>query len=206
MFTTRAQAGRLLSEKLASHRGSDALIVGLPRGGVVVASSLAQELVLPLDALVVKKIPSPFQPEFGIGALAPDNVFYIDWKLVHRVGADEDYIKSQIRQLADQLKQKILLYRKGRKPLIVREKTVVVVDDGAATGATLEAAIKWLRKKKARRIVVGLPVAPPEVVAKIKPEVDELVVLETPGDFNAVGQFYKNFPQVEDSEVVKLLQ
>lgn len=206
MFTTRAYAGTILAKKLAHYKGLPALVIGLPRGGVVVASAVSHALALPLDALVVKKIPSPSQAELGIGALAPDDVFFIDWKLAHRVAADEDYIKSQIRQLADQIKRKLLLYRKGKKPLFVREKTVIIVDDGAATGATLEAAIKWLLKKKAKKIVVGLPVAPPEIVAKIKPEVHELVVVETPRDFSAVGQFYKEFPQVEDGEVIALLK
>lgn len=206
MFNDRHQAGILLSEKLASLREHGDGVLGLPRGGVVVAAAVSKSLKIPLDVLVVKKIPSPGQPELGLGALAPDNVFYVDWKLAHRVGADEGYLKTQNKELNDQIKRKILLYRKGRKPLDVKNKTVIVVDDGAATGATLEAAIKWLRKRKAKKIVVGLPVAPPETITKIKPEVNELVVLETPEDFSAVGQFYKEFPQVEDSEVVKLLQ
>lgn len=206
MFTTRQEAGLKLSEKLSQYKGSPAIVLGLPRGGVVVASAVSHALRVSLDVLVVKKIPSPDQSELGVGALAPDNVFYVDWKLAHRVGADEGYLKTQNKELNDKIKRKILLYRKGRKPLDVKNKTVIVVDDGAATGATLEAAIKWLRKRKAKKIVVGLPVAPPETITKMKPEVNELVVLETPEDFSAVGQFYKEFPQVEDSEVVKLLQ
>lgn len=206
MFITRQDAGTILAEKLASYTGQPDLVLGLPRGGVVVASVVSKQIKLLLDVLVIKKIPSPNQAELGIGALAPDDVSYIDWKLALRVAADEDYIKSQILELSELIKKKLLLYRKGKKPLIVREKTIIVVDDGAATGATLEAAIRWLRKKKAKKIVVGLPVAPPEIIAKIRPEVNELVVVETPLDFSAVGQFYKEFPQVEDEEVVKLLQ
>jgi len=206
VFQDRHQAGQLMSDTLAGYRKGKAVVLGLPRGGVVVASALARALSLPLDVVVVKKIPSPGQPELGIGALAPDGVSYIDWKLAHRVAADEEYVKSQSIELTEQIKRKTLLYRKGRKPLDVREKTVIVVDDGAATGVTLEAAVKWLRSKKAKRIVVAIPVAPREVVARVKPEVDELIVLTAPGDFGAVGQFYKEFGQVEDEEVVKLLQ
>lgn len=206
MFTTRTDAGAKLGEKLSQYKGAPAIVLGLPRGGVVVAWAVSAVLALPLDVLVVKKIPSPDQPELGVGALAPDDVFFVDWRLALRVGADEAYLRSRIRQLADQIKEKILLYRKNRKPLDVKNKIVIVVDDGAATGATLEAAILWFRKKKAKKIVVGLPVAPPDVISKIKPEVSELVVLETPRDFSAVGQFYKEFPQVDDSEVVQLLR
>lgn len=206
MFTDRQQAGALLAEKLLAHRLAGAIVIGLPRGGVVVAAKIAHKIKLPLDVVVVKKIPSPGQAELGIGALAPDDVTHVDWKLAHRVGADEGYIRTQSAELNDKIKQKTLLYRRGKKPLSVRDKVVIIVDDGLATGATMEAAIKWFKKKKVRRIIVAIPVAPPEVVAKIKPEVSELVVLETPGDFSAVGQFYKDFPQVEDNEVIQLLR
>lgn len=205
MFADRSQAADLLCQKLTSFRGTVTLVLGLPRGGVVVASVVAKTLGLPLDVLVVKKIPSPGNPELALGALAPDGVFTIDWKLSHSVGADEHYVRTQISELNDQIKQKILLYRKGRKPLDVKNKVIIVVDDGAATGATAQACIKWLRKKNAKKIVVALPTAPPEVVGKIKPEVSECIVLDTPHDFSAVGQFYKNFSQVEDSDVVQLL-
>lgn len=206
IFADRLEAGDILSQKLASFRGTSTLVLGLPRGGVVVASVVAKTLGLPLDVLVVKKIPSPGNPELALGALAPDNVSSIDWKLVHSVGADEHYIKTQIHELADQIKQKTLLYRKGRAPLAVKEKTVIVVDDGAATGATMEASIQWLRKKNAKKIVVAIPTAPPEVVRNIRPEVSECIVCDTPHDFSAVGQFYKSFSQVSDSDVVQLLQ
>ncbi|OGG24008.1 hypothetical protein A3A79_02315 [Candidatus Gottesmanbacteria bacterium RIFCSPLOWO2_01_FULL_43_11b] len=206
MFTTRTDAGTNLAKKLVGYKGLTAVVLGLPRGGVVVASVVSQKLGLPLDVLVIKKIPSILEPELGIGALAPDNVSFVSWKLAHRVGADEAYLRIKNQELNDQIKKKILLYRKGRRPLDVKNKIVIVVDDGAATGATLEVAILWLRKKKAGKIVVAVPVAPISVVSKIKPEVHELVVIETPDDFSAVGQFYKEFPQVEDEEVVKLLR
>lgn len=205
IFKNRRQAGKLLAVKLTSYRGSGALILGLARGGVMVASELGKNLGLSLDVLTVKKISGPGDPELAIGALAPDEVFFIDWKLAHRLGADEAYIKTQIRQLADQIKQKTLLYRKGMPPFTARDKTIIMVDDGAATGATLEAAIRWLKKKHVKKIVVAIPVAPADFVAKIKPEVSELVILETPGEFGSVGQFYEDFPQIEDEEVIELL-
>lgn len=205
-FSDRQQAGTLLAEQLASFRGQDALVIGLARGGVVVAKEIAQTLSLPLDVLVVKKISGPFDPELALGALAPDGVSVVDWRLAHRVSADEDYIKHQTPLLGEQIKQKTLLYRKGKKPLNVREKVVILVDDGVATGATLEAAIKWLKKKKAKKIIAAVPVAPPEVVGRVKPETDNLVVLEIPDNLTAVGQFYRDFPQIEDAEVIELLR
>ncbi len=206
MFNDRHQAGTLLTEKLAPLREGVSIVLALPRGGVVVAAEIAKSFKVPFDVIVVKKIPRPAKAELGIGALAPDGVSYIDWKMAHRVGADEKYINEQSEELSGIIKQKLIRYRKGKKPLIVKDKTVLVVDDGLATGVTMEAAVKWLRAKKARRVMVAIPVAPPEVVNKIKRQVDELVVLETPGDFGAVGQFYKEFPQVEDSEVIQLLR
>lgn len=194
IFKDRHQAGVLLAEKLSSYRGTASSILGLARGGVAVAKTLADDLNLPLDVLVVKKIGAPGQEELALGALAPDGVSY------------GDFDKSHIRRLAGQIKQKTLLYRKGRKPYAFREKTVILVDDGAATGATIEAAIRWVFKKHAKKIVVALPVAPKELIPKIIPEVDSFVVLETPEEFTAVGQFYKDFGQISDEEVVELLK
>ncbi len=205
MFSNRIQAGEALSAKLSSYRGTTSVVMGLARGGVVVAGQLARALGTPLDVVVVKKIGSPYEPELALGAVAPDGVTHVDWRMAHRMAADEEYIKTQIAELNDQIREKTLLYRKGKKPLSLKDKTVILVDDGAATGATMEVAIKWVRAKAAKKIIVALPVAPPETVAHIKPEVSEVVVLETPENLGSVGQFYQSFEQVSDEEVVKLL-
>lgn len=205
MFTDREEAGKRLAEKLVACRGKQAIVVGLARGGVVVAREVAAALSLPVDVLVVKKISSPEDTELALGALAPDGISVIDWKLAHRLGTDEVYLNARIAALSDQIRQKILLYRR-RKPLVVNGKDVILVDDGAATGATMEAAIKWAKNKQAKRIITALPVAPKDTVFKIQPEVDELVILDIPSDFTSVGQFYQTFPQVEDAEVVQLLR
>lgn len=204
-FTDRKQAGSLLAKKLSSYRGKIAIVLGLARGGVETAGAVADTLNLPLDVLVVKKIGAPGQEELAIGALAPDDVASIDWRFTQRLGVDEEYIKKAIRDTREVIREKTLLYRKKKKPYRLKEKTVILVDDGAATGATMEAAIRWLRKKHARKIVVALPVAPKELTPKIAPEVDELVILETPQEFSAVGQFYEHFEQVTDEEVIELL-
>lgn len=205
VFTDRTQAGNLLAEKLSSYRGTRGIILGLARGGVKTARAVANILKLPLDVLVVKKIGVPGQEELAIGALAPDGVSFIDWRFTQRLGVDDDFVTSQITNLNDQIRQKTLVYRKGKKPYKFLEKVVILVDDGAATGATIEAAIKWLKKKHAKKIVIALPVAPKEFLSKIAPEVDELVILETPSEFQAVGQFYRDFKQIGDKEVVALL-
>ena len=205
MFNDRRQAGTLLAQRLLSYRGKAVCIVGLARGGVAVAKTIADDLNSPLDVLVVKKIGAPGQLELALGALAPDGVSYIDWRFAQRLGMDEKHIKEAISRQSSAIREKTLLYRKKRKPYRFREKTVILVDDGAATGATIEAAIRWVRKKYAKKIVVALPVAPKELLPKIAPEVDELIVLETPAEFGAVGQFYKDFTQVSDEHVIELL-
>lgn len=205
-FTDRTQAGSLLAKKLSSYRGKIAIVLGLARGGVLTARAVADALNLPLDVLVVKKIGAPGETELAIGALAPDTVSSINWRFAQALGVDEEYIQEEIRRKTSDVRLKTNLYRKGRKPYRFREKTVILVDDGAATGATIEAAIKWLRKKHAKKIIVALPVAPKELLSKIAPEVDALIVLDTPEEFRAVGQFYEKFEQVGDEEVIELLK
>jgi predicted phosphoribosyltransferase len=204
-FINRSQAGELLASRLTAASHHPNVVLGLARGGVVVAAPISRTLRVPLDALLVKKIPSPHNPELAIGALAPDDVSVIDWRMAHRVGADEAYLGHKKEILKDFLRAKAMTYRKGRKPVDVRGREVILVDDGAATGATIEAAVAWLRAKKAKKIVVALPVAPPEVVVKITPEVDDVIVLDTPEDLGAVGEYYDEFGEVADEEVVKLL-
>ena len=182
------------------------LVVGLARGGVAVAQPVARALGVPLEVLVIKKISSPYNPELAVGALAPDNVAFVHWKMVHRMGADEAYIKSQKEKLGSEIKQKTSLYRKGKGPLTISGKGVAVVDDGAATGATLEAAISWLRAKGAAAITVAIPVAAPEVVARIVPEVAKIIVLHTAANMGSVGEYYDAFPQLTDDEVIALLR
>jgi len=206
LFNDRTDAGTLLAKKLSSFRGTDAVAIGLARGGVVVASVIAYTLNVPLYVLVVKKIPSPLDRELALGALTQDGVSYIDWKLAHRLGADEGYMNSQISRLSDLIHQKAVLYQKGRKPVVVRGKTIILVDDGAATGATMLAAERWCKQKHAKKIIAALPVLARDRMGMIRFEVDELVYLDAPNDFSSVGQFYKSFRQVEDEEVVKLVR
>ena len=199
------QAGVLLAKKLRENASKSAVVIGLARGGVPVAAAIASALQIPVDVMVVKKIGSPINPEFGLGAVAPDGVTFIDWRTAHRMGVDEHYMNQAVSDQQSAISEKTRQYRKGEKPYQLKDKTVIVADDGAATGASLEAAIKWLRVKKARKIIVALPVAPLDVVSKIKPEVDHLIVLETPKEFGSVGQWYEDFEQISDEDVIKML-
>lgn len=205
MFANRTEAGERLSERLAAYKGTEAVVVGLARGGVVVASVVARKLSLRVDVVSIKKISPSYEPELALGAVAPDGVTFIDYKLAQRMGIDDRYLREEIQNKSQLVKQKMQFYRKGKGTFFVEGKVVIVVDDGAATGATMEAAIRWLRKKKAKRVVAALPVAPAEIVTSLKPEADELVVLETPVEFSAVGEWYKEFAPVEDAEVIQLL-
>lgn len=205
MFADRKHAGEFLAKSLTSYVSSNGLVLGLARGGVVVAARVASALNLPLDVLGIKKLASPFDPELAVGAVGPDGVMAVDWPLAQRAGADEHFIQSQISNLNDHIKERERTYRKGKKPLTVKGKTVILVDDGAATGLTMDAAITWCKKKGAAKIVCALPVAARDTVKKLKPEVDELIVLETPDDFESVGKWYQQFTQVSDEEVVELL-
>lgn len=194
VFKDRTEAGITLAKVIPIQRHNNIVVIGLARGGVVVAKAVSSKLSIPLDVLVVKKIGAPDNNEFALGALAPDNI-----------GVGDQYMKSRISELGREIESKMRLYRKGKKPLIVAGKTVVLVDDGAATGATLEAAIRWCKAKKAKTIIAAVPVAHPSVVLKITPEVSTFVTLTQPTDFMAVGQFYKDFPQLSDENVIELL-
>lgn len=205
MFSSRIEAGKKLAEKLQEYKAPQMLVLGIPRGGVVVAKEISKALGATLDVLTVRKLSAPGNPELAIGALAPDNVSFVEWKFATTLGVDEVYMKREKEVKGGELKKKEKLFRGGKPPLKVRDKTVILIDDGIATGSTVEAAVKWAKKKKAHKVIVAIPVAAPDTVKRIKPEVDALVVLDTPEDFKAVGQFYEDFPQVEDQEVVKLL-
>ena len=207
IFTNRQEAGELLAQKLMAYQSPETIVLGLARGGVVIGKVIAETLEVSFDVLTVKKLATDNDPELAIGALAPDNTKYIDWKLAHRLGIDEKAIQTLIIPRVQKLiNERTLRYHRGRKHTVIRDKNVILVDDGAATGATMLTAVLYAKKKKARKIIVAVPVAPEEFIKDIKPEVDDLVVLDTPHDFRAVGQFYENFPQVSDDEVIQLLK
>lgn len=205
IFASRQEAGERLGEYL-QQRGVEAdLVLGLPRGGVVVAAAVAHGLKLPLDVLVVRKIGHPFQPEFAVGALAePDSVFLNEESL-----AEYPVSTSKLDKIIAQEKERLHEYQRQfhlRGIPVLDGKSVLLVDDGLATGATAEVAALSARKQNARRIVIAAPVASVNAVELLRRVADEVEVLSEETDFQAVGQFYDEFSPTEDQEVIALLQ
>lgn len=206
IFKNRFHAGKLLIPLLKKYQDDpDTVVLGLARGGVVTAAAVAQGLHLPLDVLCPRKIGAPFNPELAIGAISDQGEPLLNEDLVYRLGVSDKYIQETIQQERKTAQIRLQKFRKNRKSIPVEGKTVIVVDDGLATGATMRASIKGLKAQDAGRIVVAVPVSPPDTLEEIKSEVDEVVCLDTPEYFAAVGQFYEDFGQTEDDEVVEYL-
>ncbi len=204
-FRDRADAGRRLADLLGSYAEDRPVVLALPRGGVVTAAEIARALHAPLDVLVVRKLGAPAQPEFGVGAIAPGGVRIIDRASMRLAGMDEDDLQRVTASETAELERRERRYRAGRGPLDVRDRTVILVDDGIATGVTMRAAIAALRKAGAARIIVAVGVCPPETAERIRSEVDDLVCVLMPEDLAAVGLYFDDFRPVEDEEVVALL-
>lgn len=202
MFDDRAEAGERLAEALRDRVGSDALVLGVPRGGVVVAAHVARSLGLALDVLVVRKLGAPGNPEYAIGAVDEDGRIVGGSSAI----ASAEYVEEAAREGREEIARRLGTYRRGRGPLSVEGREVVLVDDGIATGMTLLAALESLRRRGAGRIVVATPVAAPQAAERIRSKADELVTLLEPPGFAAVGQFYRTFDQTTDAEVVELLR
>ena len=206
LFHDRREAGRVLAEKLAAyaHR-PDVLALALPRGGVPVAYEVARALGAPLDVFVVRKLGVPGYEELAMGAIASGGVRVLNDQLVERLGIPEDMMDVVVARERQELERRERLYRRGRPPPDVRGRTVILVDDGLATGATMHAAIQALRKQNPARIVVAVPTASPETCEEMKAEADDVVCAITPEPFHAVGRWYQNFSQTTDEEVDVLL-
>jgi putative phosphoribosyl transferase len=207
MFSDRRDAGRRLAAAVKDRLGAaGALIVlGLPRGGVVVAEEVARALGAPLDIVVVRKIGAPGMRELAIGAVGETGSPVLNEELIRSSGVSPQYLTRAIDAEQEEVRRRVAAYRPGPRP-DVHDKTVVLVDDGIATGYTVEAAIATLREWRAARIVLAVPVAPPEAAARFRALVDDVVALETPAEFFAVGEFYADFAQVSDAEVQALLR
>ncbi len=205
VFRDRFEAGELLANKLLAYKNDpNTLVVALPRGGVPVAAVIAKRLHLPLDIFFVKKIPSPYNPEAAIGAITENKDEFINERAIMMLNVSRPYIEEQEQALLQKMRQKRALYNKPRIP--VEGKRVILVDDGVATGASMYLAAKALKKEGAREVVIAVPVAPPDSIALLREAADEVVVLDIPADFMAVGQFYQDFHQLEDEEVMELLR
>jgi len=207
IFKDRVDAGHQLAIRLSAYANRDDLVVlGIPRGGVSVAFEVAQDLNAPLDIFLSRKLGVPGHEELAFGAIAAGDGRYLDKQVIAAAGISEQQIERVTRDVKDTLQQRALLYRGNRPSLDVSGKTVILVDDGIATGASVYAAISALRQMKPAKLVLAVPVAPASTCAWLRPEVDQLICVHAPEEFYAVGQFYESFPQVEDIEVQDLLQ
>jgi putative phosphoribosyl transferase len=207
IFLNRVDAGRRLARKLGAYaRRKDAIVLGIPRGGVPVAFQVSAELGVPLDVFVVRKLGVPSQPELAFGAIATGGVRILDAQIVESLGISDLEIELIAAKERRELDRRERVYRGGRPPLDLKGKTVILVDDGIATGASTRAAIAALWQLNPRSIVLAAPIAPASTCRHLKREVDELICVDTPETFFAIGEFYEDFSQVPDEEVTRLLQ
>jgi predicted phosphoribosyltransferase len=205
-FADRAEAGQLLAEKLLDYAGRDDVIVlGLPRGGVPVAFEVAQRLGAPLDVFIVRKLGVPGFEELALGAIASGGVRVLNQDVARSLPNVEEALESITARETAELQRREQSYRDGRAAPELRGRTVILVDDGLATGATMRAAVEALRRRDVARIVVAAPVGAPETCRELQDEVDEIVCAMAPEYFQAVGQYYENFSQTSDEEVRELL-
>jgi putative phosphoribosyl transferase len=206
-FLNRTGAGRQLAAELLRYAArSDVLVLGLPRGGVPVAFEIAMALDAPLDVFIVRKLGLPGHEEFGIGAIASGGVRVVDESVLRAYGVDADMLDRISERERLELERREQLYRDDRPHPVVADRVVILVDDGLATGSTMRAAIAALREENPREIVVAVPVGAPETCAAIAKLADNLVCLEMPEPFYAVGLWYQNFEQTDDEEVHDLLE
>ncbi len=208
MFADRQSAGRELAQRLLHYAGRRPLVLGLPRGGVVVAAQIAEALGAELDVLVVRKVGAPRQPELALGAVTDGDEprTILNEPVIRALRVPRDYLDGAIEAQLTEVRRRQDLYRGGRPAASWRGRLVIVVDDGIATGATVRAGIQALRAGGAGTIVLAVPVAPPEAVRSLRGEVDDLVCLDIPDRFAAVGAFYEDFRQTTDEEVIALLE
>ena len=206
VFENRAEAGRQLAEKLDKYSGrEDVIVLGLPRGGVPVAYEVAKRLRAPLDVFIVRKLGVPGFEELAAGAIASGGVRVLNEDVIRAIPYADEAIEAVTVKETAELERREHIYREGRPPPELRDRIVILVDDGLATGATMRAAVKALRERGAAKIVVAVPVGPPDTCRELAQEADETVCLSMPAFFQAVGQYYEDFSQTSDDDVRELL-
>lgn len=205
-FSDRMEAGQMLAQALKSLTKENPIIVALPRGGLPVAGEIAKELKAPLDFLAVKKIGAPGNPEFALGAVSEDGEPLLSEDLIERFGFDRDEVLEIANRKTLEAREQARYLRAAAPPIEVRGRTVILVDDGLATGSTMEAAVRMMRKKGASKVIVAIPVASTDAYDKIGKLADKAVSLLTPPIFYAVGAFYDDFSQISDAEAEEILR
>ncbi|WP_038038530.1 phosphoribosyltransferase [Thermorudis peleae] len=205
-FRDRAEAGQRLAERLRELPIERGIVLALPRGGVLVGYEIARILQLPLDVILTRKIGAPFNPEYAIGVVAENGFVSVNRQELELGIATPDYIARAVRELSAELMRRRQRYRGGRPLPDLTGRTAIIVDDGVATGFTMLGAIAAVKEQHPARLIAALPVAPPQAVEQLAPQVDDLVVLLTPDPLDGVGAWYEDFRQLDDDEVVALLQ
>jgi putative phosphoribosyl transferase len=206
-FIDRFEAGRLLAAELAHLRGQHPVVLALPRGGVPIGFEVARALQAPLDLVLVRKIGAPGQPELAIGAVAEGDPpeLVTEQRLLTALAVPSGYVEATKLQALDEIRRRRAVYLRDRPSVPLHARVAIVVDDGIATGATMLAALRAVRRQAPQRLVLAVPVAAPDSLRRLSRAADETVCLETPMEFSAVGQFYRAFPQLSDQEVTDLL-
>lgn len=205
LFANREDAGERLGKALERFRGQRPLVLGIPRGGVPVAAQVARALDGELDVIVARKLGSPFSPELAVGAVTADGARYLNTQTIDELGVPGDYLDNVTKEKRSEAESRERRFRAGRAPLSVEGRTVILVDDGLATGSTMIAAARSVRARHPQRLVIAVPVAPRETCDAMRAEADEVTCLETPAVFLAVGLHYRDFSQTEDEDVERIL-
>lgn len=205
LFRNRKEAGKRLAGALMQFKGKDVVVLGIPRGGVVVANEVAKALGAPLDVVVTRKIEAPGEPEYALGAVTQEGDVIMDRQAAESLGASPSYIDDQVRKKREEVRERMERLRGDAPYPPLEGKVVVIVDDGIATGSSVGAAVMSVKKRKPKEIVVAVPVAPVDAVEMLSEDKTKVVCLETPGPFLAIGEFYGDFDQVEDLEVKRIL-
>jgi putative phosphoribosyl transferase len=205
-FSDRVEAGRRLAPALNGFAGEGGLVLAIPRGGVVVGYEIAKELHLQLDVIIPHKLGAPDNPELAIGAITEDGTAILDENLVTNMGVTQDYIQEESERQKKEIGRRLKLYRQNVPYPNLKGKCVIIVDDGIATGSTMKAALASVKKQGATNIIVAVPVGPPSTIRELQKMADEVVCLYMPEFFQAIGQFYDDFSQTSDEEVIELLK
>lgn len=207
IFKDRRDAGIHLALRLKDYKDrKDVIVLALPRGGVVTGDEVSSYLNCPLDVIIVRKIGFPGEPEFAIGAVSETGAVVLNESTISMYQISKKYIEDEIARQKKEVERRVSAYRKGKKMPDLKGKTIILIDDGVATGATIKAAISALKIEEIEKLVVALPVSPPETAEKLRQMVDEFICLKTPEDFMAVGSYYQDFTQVSDEEVIRILE
>jgi len=205
-FSDRVEAGKRLTSAMRDFAGKNGIVLAIPRGGVVVGYEIAKALNLPLDVIIPRKIGAPDNPELAIGAMTEDGTIILDDNLITYIGVQRDYIKAESERQKHEIERRLKLYRQNEPYPSLKGLDVVIVDDGIATGSTMKAALASVKNRGASTVTVAVPVGPPSTIKELKKQAARVVCLYTPEYFQAIGQFYTDFNQTTDEEVIQLLK